>query len=76
MRWRRVPRHAGADGRGVTRRVHPVRRLLVIVLAALLAAPILVPRGSVPAVLAQERSSAELERELDEQQRERNRVAD
>jgi murein DD-endopeptidase MepM/ murein hydrolase activator NlpD len=60
----------------VTRRVHPVRRLLVIVLAALLAAPILVPRGSVPAVLAQERSSAELERELDEQQRERDRVAD
>ena len=60
----------------MTRRVHPVRRLLVIVLAALLAAPILVPRGSVPAVLAQERSSAELERELDEQQRERDRVAD
>ncbi len=54
---------------------HPLRSLLAIALAAVLAVPLLAPTRTLPAGLAQERSSSELERELAEQQRERDRIA-
>lgn len=56
--------------------VHPCRALLAIGLALLLAVPLLAPSATLSAGLAQERSSAELEREFAEQQRERDRIAD
>ncbi len=59
----------------MVQRRHPTRSLLAVALALVLAVPLLAPSRTLPAGLAQERSSSELERELAEQQRERDRVA-
>jgi len=60
----------------VARRRHPARSLLAFALTLVLAAPLFTPPRTLPAGLAQERSSSELARELAEQQRERDRIAE